>query len=296
MTNRLGALRSKAGVSGEAPPPPPKGENDPFAPFWNKYNDVKGRIEEIDDTLNDIKSLDEDIQKTQDQREATDMRGELHAKLGSITATANVIRQDLDKMRTDVDNAADEYPGSAQVRLQRNHLHVLSNMFAQKINDFTQTQEDIKKRFQKQVKRHYEIAGVQLDENMVNRIISENPDALQQSVFQIQGSSAATEEIVNTYNTIAARHEDILSIERSLGELMDLFVQFSILIKDQGRQIDNIESNIASATDYVQRGVQSLEAAKEHQKKSRKCMWIVIGALLLLLIAIIVIIVVVKKK
>lgn len=296
MTNRLGALRSKSGVSGDKPPPVQVSPNDPFANFWNNYNSVQSKIDDIDETLNDIQALDDDLQKIQDQEEATEKHEELKEKLGSITGKANQIRQDIAKLRENVDNLADEYPGSAQVRLQRNHLHVLSNNFAEVINRFTTIQEETKQKFAKQVSRHYAIAGIKLDDDMVQKIITENPDALQQSVFQIQGQSAATEEIVDTYNKIAARHEDILSIEKSLSDLMELFVQFSILIKDQGRQIDNIEANIAQATDYVQRGVQHLEAAREHQKKSRKCLWIGIGIAVVVLVVLIIVVVMTTKN
>jgi syntaxin 1B/2/3 len=53
--------------------------------------------------------------------------------------------------------------------------------------------------------------------------------------------------------------------------------------------IDNIEQNISTAHDCVERGVEALEQAKEHQKSSRKCLWcmVVIGIILLVVVVVI---------
>ena len=289
MTNRLSKLR--ANQSDATPPKPVPTQDDPFKGFWDEYNSIEQKVQDIDDTLDEIQALDEDIQGLQDQKEATDKRAELHQKLSSITAAATAIRGDIDKLKKKVDDSADENPGDAEVRLQKNQIHVLSNHFAKVFNKFTTMQDDIKSRFAKQVTRHYQIAGININEDDAERIISENPEALQQSVFTLQGNSAQMQEVVNTYNTIAARHDDILAIERSMADLMELFVQFNILVKDQGRIIDNIEANIASARNYVEKGTKHIETAQQHQKKSRKCLYIILGVAGVVLVGVILIIV-----
>ena len=292
MTNRLGALRKQTqGVTGERPVAVAVPADDPFKSFWDEYNRIDAEVQEIDDTLEEITRLDEEIQSTQDAREAADKRGELHAKLDSITSSATVIKGNISKLKDQVEDNAAENPCSADVRLQNNHLHVLSNKFATVINRFTTLQDEIKAKFAKQVTRHYNIAGIHIDEDQAEQIISQNPDALQQSVFTLQGNSAQMQEVVNTYNTIAARHDDILAIERSMRDLMELFVQFSIIVKDQGRQIDNIEANIAQAKSYVETGVKNLETAAKHQKSSRKCLYWILGIALIILIVVILIVV-----
>ena len=116
-------------------------------------------------------------------------------------------------------------------------------------------------------------------------------------MFQIVGS-AQSQQVANIYNTIASRHQDILEIEERLNDILDLFIQFSIIVHDQGRQVDNIGANIAQAKDYVKRGVKQLEIAQKDQKKSRKCMWIFVicGVVLLVIVLIIAIVIPVTKK
>jgi len=290
MTNRLSKLRRDTpGVTGERPPAVTVSPSDPFKPFWDKYNAVDSKVQDIAITLDEIQNLQDDIKKELDSGKAADKRGELHEKLNSITASSTVIRNEIEALKREVDENKLE---GADMRLEQNHLHVLSTSFANVINKFTTIQEEVKKGFAHDVSRHYKTAGINIDEIEAERIISQNPDVLQQNIFTLQGNGAQMETIVNTYNKIAARHEDILQIERSMQELMELFVQFSVIVKDQGRQIDNIEANIASASNYVAKGTENLDKAAADQKTSRKCLYWMLGIALIVLIGIIVIIVV----
>jgi len=290
MTDRLKNLRQNALHTTEAPTPlPPPTNNDPFAAFWDQYHAVERKIQDINNIMTDISRIDDSMQKSQDPDELGNKRTEMHGKLEQIGNIANGVRTDLEQMQKQVNDLNSIFPGSAQVRLQRNHFHVLSNNFAAVVNKYTTIQDGIKERFVRQVTRQYSLAGISLDEDKVQRIIAENPNALQENIFYLQGNKAQTAEVVSVYNTIAQRHEDILSIERSLHDLMELFVQFSIIIQDQGRMVDNIEQNIAQAKEYVEDGVAALETAKEHQKSNRSCLWWIVMLAVLVLIAILVI-------
>jgi t-SNARE complex subunit (syntaxin) len=147
------------------------------------------------------------------------------------------------------------------------------------------------------VKRHFEVAGFKVDEENLKQLVAENPEVLKENIFAMQDSKSAR-EVVGTYNTIANRHQDILEIERSLNELLDLFVQFAILVQDQGRMVDNIADNIGSAAAYVKKGTNDLVIAEKDQKKSRGCLcFLVIGGIVLLVAVILLAVIIpVTKK
>jgi t-SNARE complex subunit (syntaxin) len=67
-------------------------------------------------------------------------------------------------------------------------------------------------------------------------MVTENPAALQQNVFQLHGGQQM-KEITEIYN----------QIEKRLNEILDLFVQFAVVVQEQGRMIDNIGYNISTA-------------------------------------------------
>lgn len=298
MVDNLSALRKSAGCNPAPPAPLPVSGEDPFKPFWNKYNQIQGYISELEDSLNEITQLDDSIQAAaNDPSRQTELREEMQAKLKDIGGEAKKIQTLLEALRDEVDgNSKDGGENNAEIRLQKNHFHLLNNSFASVVNRFKEIQDQIKGKFAKQVQRHYAIAGISLSEDDTQKIVSQDPNALNQNVFQLIATNKSEALVANTYNKIAGRHKEILEIENTLTEILDLFVQFSIVVAAQGRQIDNIEANLATAKDYVVKGVEHLEEAKKHQKKNRKCIWFVVIAGVILLIVVIVVAVVVPKK
>lgn len=296
MVDVLETLRSHTPGIQSAPLPPLNADEDPYAPFWEKQSIIQSKITEIDYAVGDITQLDEDIQSCTDQDQVTEYRNQLNQKMTEIGNSGNTIRQDLEELKNIIQNEEKENPDSGDVRLMQNHFHLLNTKFGQTINNFQSIQSEIKKKFSSQFLRRLKIAGVtDIDEEKAEDMIQNNPEALNQNMFQLSGG-AQSQQVANVYNQIASRHQDILEIEERLNEILDLYIQFSIIVHDQGRQVDNIGENIAQAKDYVTRGVKMLEDAKKDQKKSRKCMWIFVIVGVVLLILVIILSVVLTKK
>jgi t-SNARE complex subunit (syntaxin) len=285
MVDVLSQLRRGGGPPVVAPA---VSADDPFAPFWSKYNSIQGKIGSIELEIDAVRRIDEELRGSSDNMRQAQLRDELNGKLRSISQNADVIRRDLEGLRTAIEQLDDQEPNSPEVRMQKNHMQLLNTAFEKTVNNFAELQREIKTNFVKTFARQCRITGATIDEQQVERIVQENPQALQQNLFQLQGG-AQTFEITEVYNQIAGRHQDILRIETQVNEILDLFVQFAILVREQGRMIDNIEQNISTAHDYVERGVEALEQAKEHQKSSRKCLWcmVVIGIILLVVVVVV---------
>ena len=73
---------------------------------------------------------------------------------------------------------------------------------------------------------------------------------------------------------IEARHQDIIKLERNIRELNEMFLDLSILISDQGEQIDSIEKNLSNVDEYARAGEDQLKQAIINQRKARKVVYI----------------------
>lgn len=295
MASRLQDLRARANLGNSGPAQPVVAESDPFAPFWTRYNDIQEKMERVEENLQEVQQLDQDMSSSTDQNEAGQMREDIQRRLRSITQDADVIRRDLESLREEIDGQNADDVDSAEIRLQRNHLQVLSNDFARVVNHVTETNAQIKQRFSREVVRHFRINGMDIDEQEAQNIIAENPGVLQENVFTITGGQK-TAEAAQLYNQIAGRTRDIEEINRGLTELLEIFTSFAILVEDQGRMIDNIERNISTARDYVSKGTEQIEIAQTHQRKGRKCLWWIFLILFLVAVAIVCIAIFVPKK
>merc|ERR1739844_566179 len=89
---------------------------------------------------------------------------------------------------------------------------------------------------------------------------------------------AYNESIKQTYTKVAGKYQDILTLEQSVAELHQMFLDFALLTEPQGELIDQIEFNVRSAADYVDDANVDVYHAIESSKKVRKkqCMIIII--------------------
>jgi syntaxin 1B/2/3 len=238
-----------------------------LAAFWPRYNSVQGKIGDIEYVLHDVQRLDEDLQATSDALRQAQLRAELAGKLRTISQGSDSIRRDLAGIQAQARRLEDDEPNSPEVRMLKNHLQLLNRNFLNAVGQFSALQQRIQANFVRGFSGQCRIAGVTVSADEVQHIMDEHPEALQQNMFQLCGGGQVR-EVAAVYNQIAGRHQDVMDIERRLNEVLDLFVQFAIVAAEQGRMIDDIEQNISMAHDYVDKGVQDLQRARKHQKKS----------------------------
>ncbi|KAG8459687.1 hypothetical protein KFE25_003139 [Diacronema lutheri] len=90
---------------------------------------------------------------------------------------------------------------------------------------------------------------------------------------------------------IAEREAGIAAVQQSVREVHEIFHDLALLVHEQGAQIDNIQTNVESASQRVHRGVGELQTAAKSQRRYRRklCTLLLLGA-----IAIVVLIAVLK--
>ncbi|RYG64821.1 hypothetical protein EON64_13200 [archaeon] len=83
------------------------------------------------------------------------------------------------------------------------------------------------------------------------------------------------------------KYQDVLTLEASVAELHQMFLDFALLTEKQGELLDQIEHQVKEAGDYIDSGNQEMVQAIEIQKSIRykQCCCIMI---IIVIIAIIV--------
>lgn len=69
---------------------------------------------------------------------------------------------------------------------------------------------------------------------------------------------------------VADKYQDVLTLEASVAELHQMFVDFALLTEQQGELLDQIEFQVKAASDYVDEGNKEMVQAIEYQKSIRK--------------------------
>lgn len=80
----------------------------------------------------------------------------------------------------------------------------------------------------------------------------------------------------NAYATVAGKYQDVLTLEASVAELHQMFLDFALLTEQQGELLDQIEFQVKSAGDYIEQANEEVVEAIEISKKVRKKQWYVV--------------------
>lgn len=86
---------------------------------------------------------------------------------------------------------------------------------------------------------------------------------------QLQIASAKLDMANESYNYVAARHKEILKLEKSLQEVHQLFVDMAALVDAQGEVIDRIAFRVANAKADV--AIAKDELTEAYRIKRRTC-------------------------
>ncbi|KAJ3093515.1 hypothetical protein HK100_006567, partial [Physocladia obscura] len=98
--------------------------------------------------------------------------------------------------------------------------------------------------------------------------------------------SSRTDQSRRALQQVQDRNQDLLNIERSMQELLDLFQEMQDLISMQQDLINNVESNVENTVEYLESGSKELTKAIQYKKSSRKKqIWIVAIVIVVLIIA-----------
>jgi t-SNARE complex subunit (syntaxin) len=72
------------------------------------------------------------------------------------------------------------------------------------------------------------------------------------------------------YDKATERYQDVLTLERSLADLHQLFLDFALLTEHQAEYLDQIEYHVKSANEHVEDGNLHLHKAVRYLKKIQK--------------------------
>lgn len=101
---------------------------------------------------------------------------------------------------------------------------------------------------------------------------------------------AAADSIQNVYNNVVDKYKDVLTLEASVAELNQMFLDFALLTEQQGEMLDQIEFQVKCATDYVDEGNKNMQEAVDLQISLRKkqCCCAIITLVILGVIALVI--------
>lgn len=130
-------------------------------------------------------------------------------------------------------------------------------------------QQKYKTDIRKKVKRQVQIVNPEATDEDVDKVMRSEGgrDALyKQQILE----GGVNDQVKQAYTKVAGKYQDVLTLEQSVAELHQMFLDFALLTEQQGELLDQIEYQVREAGDYVEDANVDVYESIEYQKKIRK--------------------------
>lgn len=245
--------------------------------FFQYVDQINADIKLVSKASKDIAIINEkSMRATTTAEEKT-----LSKKLGPLISTTNkrakqtksllgVLKEDTEKLE------AEGKLNASDVRVRENMNTTLTKKFIDEMKTYQQAQQKYKTDIKNKVKRQVQVIKPDATDDEINEVMKSEggKDALyKQSIL----AGGVNDQIKTTYAKVAGKYQDVLTLEQSVAELHQMFLDFALLTEQQGELLDQIEFNVVQATDYVEEANVETNQAIDYQKSIRKkqC-WIII--------------------
>jgi t-SNARE complex subunit (syntaxin) len=170
--------------------------------------------------------------------------------------------------------------------VRENLCNTLTRKFIDEMKAYQAAQQKYKTDIKKKVKRQVQIVKPDATDEEIDQVLRSEGgrDALYKESILAGGINS---EVQTTYAKVAGKYQDVLTLEQSVAELHQMFLDFALLTEQQGELLDQIEFQVKQAGDYVEDANVDVFESIEYQSKIRKkqcwIMLIVVVAIVVLL-------------
>ncbi|KAL3642789.1 hypothetical protein CASFOL_013604 [Castilleja foliolosa] len=261
--------------------------------FFNQVQLIDQKYEKLNTLLRKLQNAHEETRAITKAEAMKEIKKQMEKDVDEVGTIARSIKSKIEEL--DRENLANRQKqgcgqGSAVDRSRTSTLMALKSKFKDKMSEFQILREDIHQEYREVVERRvFTVTGTRVDEETIDNLI-ETGDSEQifRKAIQEQGRG----QIMDTLAEIQERHDAVRDLEKKLLELHQIFMDISVLVDYQGDMLNNIESQVTSAVDHVDRGTKALQRAKSLQKNSRK--WMCFAILIVLILVAIILVNVLK--
>ena len=253
--------------------------------FFNDVEAIKSDISSVTDATEQIITLKDKAVLATSETEETQISATIRSLVEGTNGRAKKCKNLLGLLKEENANLKKE--GKAKptdLRVRDNLVNTLLRKFIDEMKRYQNAQQQYKTDVKKKVTRQVQIIKPDATDQDVDEIM--RSEGGREALYQQQILSGGVNDQIKTqYRAVAGKYQDVLTLEASVAELHQMFLDFALLTEQQGELLDQIEYQVRSAADYVEEANIQVYEAIEYQKKIRKkqC-WIILVVVILIII------------
>lgn len=253
--------------------------------FFNDVEAIKEDISSVTAATEQIATLKDKAVLATSEQEETQISESIRTLVESTNGRAKTCKNLLGLLKQENTNLSQKKEiTSTDLRVRENLVNTLLRKFIDEMKRYQNAQQQYKTDIKKKVTRQIQIIKPDATDEEVDEIMKSEggrEGLLQQQIL----SGGVNDQIKTQYRQVAGKYQDVLTLEASVAELHQMFLDFALLTEQQGELLDQIEYQVRTAADYVEDANVDVYEAINYQKKIRKkqC-WIILIVVVLIVI------------
>lgn len=254
--------------------------------FLVSMDNVKKRIETMEKTIDAIERYHRQALSATSIEEATRLSRLIDELVTRNNDEAQKIRQILKAVTAETEALKQGGKVSpSDLRLRATQQSRSAKKFMATMNRFQQMQTTYQTKYKQQLERQYLLVKPTATREELDRLTEGNDGSsrlLNQQIFAMANRAQAQKTLAE----MKERQHDIQSIEKSLRELHQMFVDMAMIVEQQGETLDKIQDYVASTVEYTEVAAGEMRGAVSRQKSLQKKKWIMVIICIIILIVV----------
>ncbi len=263
--------------------------------FFKDVELVKQNILVIQTSTRRISDINQQIILATSSEKEQDLSTDLGPTISETNKKAAITKALLQKLREETEkNKASSTCKQSEIRIRENLGNTLTRKFVDVMKEYQNAQTKYKTDIKKKVKRQVQIVKPDATTEEIDAVLQSggSSEVFKQAILKGDASDAIT----NAYMNVRDKYQDVLTLEASVAELHQMFLDFALLIEQQGELLDQIAFQVQAAGDYIDEGNTEMTQAIEYQISIRKKQCCIVFTILIIIGIIVGIIIATHKK
>mmetsp|Transcript_8557 Transcript_8557/g.15113 ORF Transcript_8557/g.15113 Transcript_8557/m.15113 type:complete len:327 (+) Transcript_8557:173-1153(+) len=251
--------------------------------FFDDVEAIKIDISAVADATKQITTLKDKAVLATSETEEANISDSIRTLVEGTNGRAKKCNNLLGLLKEENSNLKEkEKANPTDLRVRDNLVNTLLRKFINEMKRYQNAQQQYKTDVKKKVTRQVQMIKPDATDQEVDEIMRSEGG---REAFYQQQILTENDQIKTQYRAVAGKYQDILTLEASVAELHQMFLDFALLTEQQGELLDQIEYQVRSAADYVEDANEEVHEAIVIQKKIRKkqC-WILLIVVVLIII------------
>jgi syntaxin 1B/2/3 len=252
--------------------------------FYEQCEEISNNTKKVEMFTSELDKLHKQALTTTGSEASSDTSSKIDIITAKVNQLSNQSRNTLKAI--DLENSQLKEiapPASGHMRMRESKHRALATAFLNATKKLQKLQQNYRDKYKQQLERQYKIVNPNATPEEVAQV-TKDMEGAQAKIF----ATAVKDDAKRTLSQMKDRFQDVKTIETSILELHQLFLDLQTLIVEQGDIINRVDYNVDHTLDYTDEAAADMKLAVEYQKSIWKKKWIMI---VLIIIGIIIVIV-----